>query len=109
MTIDNLSSMSDPSSALFGIARSLRYRHSTNSAPVFITFIGVVKQGSGVHAEGHARSSRNDNYGQAFADYLRANKLGTVTASEPRVSFSKNTIQMWIWHPDYTELWKFLG
>lgn len=51
---------------------------------------------------------RKDNYGQAFADFLTANDLGSVVVTPVVNNWTKNNIQMWAWTPNHKKLWKFL-
>lgn len=67
----------------------------------FITFTGVV--GDRYTAD-HA-SSRNDDYGQALADYIVEHGLGEVVNTIPaRANWTHNKIKMWVWMPDYEAL-----
>ena len=105
LEIDGLSSCPTPEIAL----NNLAYYFNEGRVPEapFITFTGVVKK-SDLDILGHARSERTDNYGEAFARYIEENGLGTIVRSEPRVSWSKNTIMIWIWQVDYSRLMPFL-
>lgn len=61
-----------------------------------VVFTGVVGRQQADHA-----SDRRDNYGQAFATMIEANRLGSVTATPPMVNPNTgNTIQAWIWGID---------
>ena len=65
-----------------------------------LTFSGVVTRRSPDHS-----SSRPDNYGQAFVDYIAAHNLGDVTAGPVvRNRRSGNDICMWIWRFDLDRL-----
>ena len=103
--IDGLSSCQTPEIAL----NDLAYYFNEGKVPEapFIIFTGVVKN-SDLDTIGYARSERTDNYGETFARYIEENRLGTVVRSEPRVSWSKNTISIWVWSVDYFRLMPFL-
>ena len=83
---------------------ALRYIKGQLRLP-FVVFSGVTKR---IHPD-HS-SSRMDNYGQAFASFLKKKKLGRVTSSLSRVNpNSNNTIKVWVWEPDYKALRSFKG
>lgn len=74
------------------------------SQRAFITFNGVVAPRQLKYDE-RFHADRDDNYGQALADYITSNGLGTVTASQTAVNQrSGNTMQIWIWAPDWDAL-----
>ena len=61
-----------------------------------VVFTGVVKRN-----RGDSSSGREDNYGEAFADLLTAEKLGVVLPSVAGVNPNTgNTIQAWVWTVD---------
>ena len=65
-----------------------------------VVFTGVVKRN-----RGDSSSEREDNYGEAFADLLAAEKLGVVLPSAAGVNPNTgNTIQAWVWTVDRDEL-----
>ena len=68
----------------------------------FLIFTGVVKRTVTDHA-----SARLDNYGQAFVDYIKENDLGDVVASRPRKNISGNTLVVWVWTPDWRNLYRW--
>ena len=65
----------------------------------FIIFTGVVERMVKDHV-----SDRTDDYGQALADFIITNNLGTVTASEARRNRGINVIRVWVWEPNYEAL-----
>ncbi|HVI40763.1 MAG TPA: hypothetical protein VM577_08895 [Anaerovoracaceae bacterium] len=69
----------------------------------YVLFTGVTKRLIPDHA-----SRRTDDYGETFAKYLEANGLGTVTRSEERANWTGNTLKVWIWHPNYDNLFRHL-
>lgn len=91
--IDLLSSEKDPQSAfLSAMFHILR-------VPVdfpFVTFTGVVKFAYTKESRLHARP-RDDDYGEAFAQYILENKLGEIVRSGVRKNWSDNDIQLWVW------------
>ena len=107
MEINNLSKVKSPLAALKAIAQTLKQGFDPKNwgqhPPVFVTFTGVTKRVWADHT-----SDRADNYGQAFSDFLTKHKLGPVVSSEERVNWTANSIKLWVWHPDYARLWKFL-
>jgi len=107
LEIDGLSSHETPRAAMTSLIDRLRNRCTTMPVP-FITFVGVVAYGKDESALDHARVRRFNNYGQEFADYIVQNDLGNVVESNVRASWSGNTLKMWIWEPDYFNLWDHL-
>ncbi|HVI39910.1 MAG TPA: hypothetical protein VM577_04550 [Anaerovoracaceae bacterium] len=111
MEINNLSHANGPEDALKSLADTLRtgYKHpygfngKYNFPVPYVLFTGVTKRVIKDHASG-----RVDNYGEVFAKYLEANGLGTVTRSEERANWTGNTLKVWIWHPNYDNLFRHL-
>lgn len=66
----------------------------------FVIFTGRIR-GTSDHV-----SLRPDNYGQLLADYIDAEKLGTVVSTLPEAINGRtgNTIKAWFWVPDYPAL-----
>ena len=79
-----------------------------SSNPAFLMFSGVIGTRKRVyHTMYHA--DRNDDYGQALADYITEQKLGTVTGTEPARNHSGNMIRVWLWAPQWEalkEIWE---
>lgn len=106
--INNLSHSLGPLGALVDLQESLRkgyvhyFKGKTNHLKPFIVFTGVVTRVIPDHA-----SRRLDNYGQAFADYLVSNGLGTVTQTPPQLNWTGNDVVVWVWCPDYDRLFEF--
>lgn len=92
--IDNLSHSKTPQDALKAIKPQLEY---TLDIPNMITFTGVIKR----KVEDHA-SNRRDNYGAAFAHYIKENELGTVDCGIKAVVNHRtgNTVKLWVWYPN---------
>ena len=74
----------------------------------FIIFTGVVgmrhkKWDTSYHAD------RDDDYGEDLANYIRANGLGEIYDQIPeKRNYSGNMVKVWMWCPNYEELFKFL-
>lgn len=102
--VNNLSHCGTPADALRELSRFLRPADWHVTVP-FILFTGIVGP---VVNQGHARSNRTDDYGEAFAAFLEANKLGEVTRSQVRQSWTGNFLRVWLWHPCYETLVPFL-
>ncbi|MCA1841296.1 MAG: hypothetical protein LC723_13400 [Actinobacteria bacterium] len=93
--IDNLSLVATAQGALREVAPRLYALK-----PAFVLFSGVTKRFTSDHA-----SSRVDNYGQAFADFITKNNLGPVLATaETKNPNSHNHITVWIWQMDRSAL-----
>lgn len=103
----NISSVDGPLDILRSVTKDLcSYTPPSCGSPhppQFVTFTGVTKRRTSDHASG-----RFDNYGQAFADFLVKNGLGSVIVSEERHNFTGNSVKIWVWHPDYDKLQPFL-
>lgn len=74
-----------------------------SKCPSFLMFSGVVAPRKKIYEE-HYHADRSDNYGQALADYITANGLGTVSASQPAKNHSGNMLQVWLWAPNWTKM-----
>ena len=107
LEIDGLSAHLTPKEAMLSIADRLRNRCGLMPVP-FIYFTGVVALGQNHDSADHARNTRTDDYGTQFSNYIYKHRLGTVISTEPRKSWSGNTLRMWIWEPDYTRLFPHL-
>lgn len=109
MEIDYLGKAKAPIEALKAIAPSMWLGASVDPydngrhAPRFITFSGVTNKVFGGAHDG----PRKDNYGQALADYIVNNNLGVVTASPEAENWTRNTIKLWVWTPDYKAVWPY--
>lgn len=108
--INGLSSADSPLHALHSLHKQLLRGITWPPAPdpkevpkgvffPFVTFTGVVPK---------PEDKRPNNYGQKFADYITANDLGTITTVAPKRNWTSNLIQIWIWEPNYPNLWKHL-
>lgn len=63
--------------------------------PGLITFTGVVRCR-------HKDRDCKTGYGEAFAAFIRKNRLGTVTASAMRpnrINHPEHTVRLWVWAP----------
>lgn len=95
--IDNLSHAATVQEAMSTIGSMLMAER--REVP-FVLFSGVTGRVTGDHA-----SSRKDNYGQAFMDYILANKLGNVLRSSERTNpRTANGVTVWIWEPEWFNL-----
>ena len=65
----------------------------------FVTFTGVVPDKDNAKAP---------NYGQTFADFITENNLGDVVTMPAKLNWTGNTIQHWLWRPDYDALFALL-
>ena len=75
----------------------------------FIMFTGVVTNNEKDNQQiNHAGSRRVDNYGQAFADYIVKNGLGSVTSSSTKRNWSGNDIRVWIWELNWDRVEPFM-
>lgn len=104
--IADLSTAKTPLEALHSLEVPLRkgYDHfgSAKLRP-FIVFTAVTTRVLRDHASG-----RGDDYGQSFADFLEKNGLGPVVKSHERPNWTKNGLTIFIWHPEYDKVWKYL-
>ena len=92
--INNLSQADTPEDALFGLR--WHFAESDRRKP-FVVFTGVTFR----HQRDHA-SSRDDDYGQALADYIMEHGMGTIQATEAKVNpVSGNSVRIWVWVPDW--------
>jgi hypothetical protein len=99
--IDKLGTYSTPERALRAIVRHELFDVDT---PLYL-FTGVSLR----RVEDHTYVSRTDDYGQALADYITANRLGTVVVSPEVLNpHSGNCIKAWIWavDADAIEAWR---
>lgn len=106
LEMDNLSACPTPEEAFYWAAKQLKIIHEKTPLP-YVIFSGVVRKNELGHG-GHARTGREDNYGEAFASYIEDNKLGEIVRSEVRRNWSGNLIQLWIWHLDYDSIFERL-
>ena len=104
--IVNLSHSTLPKDALVTLQAGLTYGIALGPddprrrPPGFVLFTGVVDRTMPDHA-----SSRLDNYGKKFADFIEANGLGDVISTQPVVnSFTGNKVVAWIWTVDHARL-----
>lgn len=64
----------------------------------FVTFSGVTKVAPTLESAKHiGRDARKDDYGGAFAQFIRDHKLGKVIETDSTVNWSDNEIKVWIW------------
>lgn len=108
--IDGISDPDTPEAALRGLQWNLLNLYDQGFVVPFITFTGVVELAPKLDDAvlGHARSGRKDNYGEAFATYLKKSGLGNVVSSSPRKSWSGNVLKIWIWEPNWDRLIPYL-
>jgi hypothetical protein len=101
LEINDLSTAKDPAAALQIIGPMLinGNRSVYGKKVPFVTFTGVIRRVTPDHA-----SCRDDDYGQAFMDYITGNNLGVVTQSPEGRNWTGNRLRVWIWQPDYDRL-----
>lgn len=99
--LHNISSVRDAAEVVDLVAAAVA--RGALSQKSYIFFTGVVGDRVRIYAE-HHHADRSDDYGQALADYIVSEDLGTVTAVPPSVNHSGNTLQMWIWAPRWDRL-----
>ena len=68
--------------------------------PAFLMFSGVVGDRKKIY-EDCFHANRSDNYGQALADYIVANGLGTVSEVPPAQNYNGNMLKVWLWAPEW--------
>lgn len=73
------------------------------SCPAFLYFSGVVGKRVRVYSTTY-HADRSDNYGQALADYIVEQGLGTVTAVPPAKNHNGNMLGVWFWAPKWEVL-----
>lgn len=110
--LNNISHSRNPAEILLRVSRDLRDGFQDPKEPVFqahprpfIMFTGVVGP---VNNLSHARTSRHDDYGQTFANYIQAKGLGEITVTEPGQNWTGNYLKVWLWRVDYNKLIPYL-
>lgn len=97
--IDNLSHVALPADALRDIALPLHITKTT-----YAIFSGVTKRTAPDHA-----SSRMDDYGRSFADYLLSMGLGNVIQTNEALNLrSGNHLRVWVWQIDRDALHRWM-
>lgn len=84
---------------MLGVAPAPPREYFGPHRPVIVTFTGVTERKVADHASG-----RGDDYGQAFALYLKKHGLGRVIRTGESKSWTGNTIRLWAWTVDYEAL-----
>jgi hypothetical protein len=100
LELADISEKSSPDQVVDGLLAEL-YRNTSAwlKQKPFILFTGVVERAMSDHV------GADTGYGEALASYIEANDLGTVFAQIPTgVNWTHNTIQIWIWYPNYVTL-----
>ena len=69
----------------------------------FVLFSGTI----GAEVYYHDKKDNGD-YAQNLEDFIKANSLGVVTASEVRKNWTGNMVKVWLWLPDYDKLFPLL-
>jgi hypothetical protein len=104
--LNNISLVQTPEEVIKGTVAGYHIFAGVESKkyPPFVMFTGVTKRAR----MDHTGSTREDDYGQALADYIVENKLGEVIATPERVNpmSYNNPIKVWVWTVDWTELQK---
>ena len=97
--LHNISVFPDAETIVKNVAKVVTTHNSFYlSNPAFLLFSGVVKDRVRRY-ETWAHEDRSDNYGRALADYIIANNLGTISASQEAVNHNGNTVRVWLWAP----------
>ena len=104
--LNNISSLAAPEDVVKTVATQIAefndcYVHN----PAFLLFSGVVGQRRRVYSAS-LHADRSDNYGQALADYILAEDLGTVSVSQEAINHNGNTLMVWLWAPKWDKLKK---
>jgi hypothetical protein len=99
--LNNISQCPDAPSVLAELCTALTYMNDgeplTKTRLAFFLFSGVTKRVINDHA-----SNRPDNYALALADYIETEQLGSLVTPEGRINpRSGNTIQVWVWTPNF--------
>ena len=107
MEIDYLGQTRGPLDALTQVVDILKKLEGSiaHHRPVLITFTGITQRWSEGHDHGDARYH---DYGQEFSDFLMVNGLGTVTASQEVINWTRNSIRLWCWAPNYKNITELL-
>ena len=107
--INGLSLMKGPREALNAL-RAVLYRgvtwpmlpdHSGDQKGMrypFVVFTAAFKEGV----------DRSKNYGHRFATFITEHDLGGVVTTDPQLNWTQNLIQIWVWTPNYPNLWALL-
>lgn len=102
--LSNISSLPTPEDVVKETARLLpMHTVSYEANPAFLLFSGVVGKRERVYSEAF-HADRNDDYGQALADYIRERDLGTVTEVPPAKNHSGNMLKVFLWAPRWEAL-----
>lgn len=77
----------------------------TFAAPRIVIFSGTVNTEKQPKVWVHGHDNRSyKNYAQDFADYIVANKLGTVISTEPVLNWTRNYVKAFMWTVDLKAL-----
>ena len=71
----------------------------------FLIFTGTVGPESR-KVVGHPNQQRLYNYAEDFMAFIRENNLGDVSQSEAGVNFTRNLVKVYVWRPDWPEVYK---
>ena len=104
--LSNISSLATPEDVVKATAvKVAEFNDCYVHNPAFLLFSGVVSQRKRVYSS-HLHADRSDNYGQALADYILAEDLGTVSVSQAAINHNGNTLRVWLWAPKWEKLKK---
>lgn len=70
----------------------------------FITFTAVV-----IDYSRKAMAKPPLTYGQDFAEFIAANDLGSTITMPDQKNWTGNTIQIWVWQPNYDNVFALLA
>ena len=101
LELADISRLPGPEAIVKETARLLAERTDFfSSCPAFIMFSGVVGKRKREYGE-HYHANRGDDYGQALADYIRAQDLGVINETKPAKNYSGNMLRIWVWAPKW--------
>ena len=106
--IDNLGLVRTAEEAVRNVANHYwpHARHGLGEPPSMLLFTGVTQR----VRQDHTLSARTDDYGQAFADFIEENGLGTVSASDGvRNPKTGNTVKAWTWCVNWAKVYEVSG
>ena len=104
--LSNISALPDAETVVKQVATNMAGpTNGYRSNPAFLMFTGVVGKRQRVY-ETYSHADRDDDYGQALADYITANDLGNVDASTLSQNYNGNMLRVWLWAPNWEALSK---
>lgn len=101
LELNNISALPGPKEIVDTFVE--KYLPNDGTGRAFVVFSGVVGARQRVYPD-YNHADRSDDYGQALADYLTTEGLGTVTASSISRNYNGNPLRIWVWAPDWNKL-----